>query len=133
MRITLVRALGNNRRARIAFITLGFLLLGTTVLFAEAPVKKENVFKQVCSIEKRGFVNFVTTPGEFVSTFKIEKKDHPKAWPATYIPRVFTKMVTRFSSGAYDIAILPWYAPAMNDDRPLTRRFDMPDYVWQKD
>lgn len=112
---------------------LGFLLLGVTVLFAAEPAKKENVLKQVASIEGRGFLNLLTSPGEVVYAFKSEKEMHPKAWPATYIPKLVAKFVTRFASSTYDIFLLPWYASAIHDTTPMTRRFDMPDYVWQKD
>ncbi len=117
---------------KVAVILIGLLCFGAGSLFAEEAVKKENAFKQAASIEKRGFLNFLTAPAEFAYTFKSEKKKYPKAWPLTYVPRVFTNMAIRAGSSVNDIAVLPWYA-AESDDTPLTRRFELPDYVWQKE
>jgi hypothetical protein len=117
---------------KIALVLIGLLCLGAGPLFAAETVKKENAFKQAASIEGRGFVNFLTSPGELVYTFKTEKKDHPKAWPLTYIPRFFTNTAIRVGSSVNDILVLPWYAAA-SDDTPLTRRFELPDYVWEKE
>jgi hypothetical protein len=128
----LVNHFGNKRKTRIAPILVGLLILGASPLFAAETVKKENTFKQVVSIEKRGAVNFFTSPGELAYSFIAEKKDHPKAWPATYIPRLFSNMAVRVGSSVHDIAVLPWYA-AKNGDIPLTRRFELPDYVWEKE
>jgi hypothetical protein len=46
---------------------------------------------------------------------------------------VLMNIVTRFVSGVNDVFILPWYAWAAHDTTPLTRRFDLPNYVWQKE
>lgn len=116
----------------IAGIFIGLLFLGTSILFAAEAVKKENPWNRIASIERRGFVNFVTAPGELVYTFKGEKKDHPKAWPATYIPRLFTNTAIRVASSANDLVVLPWYV-TWSEATPLTRRFELPDYVWQKE
>ena len=117
---------------KITLILIGLLFLGTHTLFATETVKKENALKQIASIEWRGFLNLLTAPGELVYTFKGEKKDHPKAWPLTYIPRFFAKTVTRLGSGVNDILLLPWYV-TWSDATPLTRHFELPDYVWQKE
>ena len=117
---------------KVVFMALGLLLLGATVLFAEEPAAKENAFKQIAAIQSRGVVSSLTAPGEFFYTLKAETKECPKAWPATYLPRLMINLGTRLSSGVYDIAILPWFVSSMKDDAPLTRRFDMTDYVWEK-
>ncbi len=116
-----------------AWILLGFLFLGTPPLFAEETAEKKSGLAQVGAIEKRGFVNFATTLGEFGTTLQREKRDHPKAWPLTYVPRTFMNMAIRVSSSVNDIAVLPWYAAAADDDTPLTRHFELPDYVWEKE
>ncbi len=113
-------------------ILIVFLFLGTSALFAAEPVKKESVLKRIGSIEKRGFVNLLTSPAEVVYAFKGEKKDHPKAWPLTYIPCFFAKTVTRLGSSVNDILVLPWYV-TWSEATPLTRHFELPDYVWQKE
>jgi hypothetical protein len=130
---TLVSHFGSERKTKIAWVLLGLLCLGAPSLFAVEPVKKESALKEIASIEKRGAVNLLTAPSELVSTFKTEKKDHPKAWPLTYGPRFFQNFVTRIGSGVNDLLVLPWYARQAKDDAPLTRRFDMPDYAWQKE
>lgn len=117
---------------KITWVLVGLLFLGANNLFAAESVKKENVFKQIGSIEKRGFVNLVTLPGEWVYAAKAEVKAHPKAWPLTYIPRVFMKLATRLASSVNDFFVLPLYV-AWSEPTPLTRHFDLPDYVWQKE
>ncbi len=117
---------------KIMWVLVGLLLLGADSLFAAETVKKENAFKQIASIEKRGLVNLLTSPGELVYTFKEEKKSHPKAWPVTYVPRLFTNTAIRWGSSVNDFIVLPWYAAA-SDDTPLTRHFELPDYVWEKE
>ena len=114
-------------------LLLSFLFLGASSLFAEEAVKKIGAWERTQNIEKRGWVNFATSAGEAVNAFKTEKKDHPKAWPATYVPRLFSNLAIRISSSIYDIGVLPWYAGMINDSTPLTRRFDLPDYVWDKE
>lgn len=117
---------------KIMAMLIGLLFFAAGLLFAAEPVKKESVWKQIASVEKRGFLNFFTSPGEFVRALKLEKKIHPKAWPLTYISRSFTNIAIRAGSSANDILVLPWYV-AKSDDTPLTRRFDLPDYAWQKE
>lgn len=117
---------------KIAWMLAGVLLLGTSPLFAMETGKKESAFKQIVSIEKRGWVSFLTSPGEVVYAFKEERKDHPRAWPLTYVPRVFTDTAVRWGSSVNDVFVLPWYAVG-SDAAPLTRQFDLPDYVWQKE
>ena len=118
---------------KVALVLLGLLFLGVSSLFAAEPLEKEDALKEIAFIEARGVVNFLTFPSELVYAFKTEKKDHPKAWPLTYVPRFFTNAMTRIGSSVNDIAVLPWYVMAVKDDAPLTRRFDMPDYAWQKE
>jgi len=117
---------------KITLILIGLLLLGAGALFAADPVKKESVLKQITSVEKRGIVNFATSPGELVNAFKVEKKAHPKAWPVTYPPRFFTNTMIRWGSSVNDILVLPWIA-ATSDTTPLTQHFELPDYVWEKE
>ena len=107
-------------------------MLGAGTLFAGEIVKKECALKRIASIEKRGFVNLVTAPGELVYAFKSEKKGHPKAWPLTYIPRFFLNMAIRWGSSVNDFIVLPWYV-TWSEDVPLTRHFELPDYVWEKE
>jgi len=118
---------------KIAVLFLvGILFLGTSPLFAAENAKKESTLRRVVSIEKRGVANLLTAPAELAYAFKPEKKSHPKAWPLTYIPRFFANTVIRVGSGVNDILVLPWYAAA-SGDTPLTRHFDLPDYVWEKE
>ena len=117
----------------MALILLGLLFLGVQSLFAGEPVQKESALKQMGSVEKRGFVNFLTSPGEVVNAFKTEKKEHPKAWPLTYVPRLMTNLAIRAASSANDLIVLPFSKTLTHDTTPLTRRFDLPDYVWEKE
>ncbi|MFH0985814.1 MAG: hypothetical protein V1882_09825 [Candidatus Omnitrophota bacterium] len=123
----------NERRARIILILIGLLCFGTSPLFAAAEgAKKQTTFQQIVFVQKRGVINFASSPAELFYAFKKEKADHPKAWPLTYIPSFFTKMMIRIGSSVNDLIVLPWYV-AVSDDTPLTRRFELPDYVWQKE
>ena len=117
---------------KITLILVGLLFLGTCSLFAAETVKKESTLKKITSIEKRGFVNLFTALGESVYVFKAEKKSHPKAWPVTYIPHFFSNTAIRFGSSVNDFIVLPWCA-ATCDATPLTRHFELPDYVWEKE
>jgi hypothetical protein len=117
---------------KVAFILVGLLFLATGPLFAAETVKKESTLKKIGDLEKRGIVNFLSSPAELIYAFQKEKKDHPKAWPATYVPRFFTNAVIRVSSSVNDILVLPWFV-AKGDTTPLTRRFELPDYVWEKE
>ena len=128
----IVPTLINFKKFEIGAILIVFLFLGAGPLLAAETVKKESALKQVTSVEKRGIVNFATTPAEFAYTFKTEKKEHPKAWPLTYVPRVFANMAIRVGSSVNDFIVLPWYV-AWSDATPLTRHFELPDYVWQKE
>ena len=128
----------------MALILVGLLFLAGSSLFAEEAVKaeetvktgetikKENVFKQIASIQGRGAMNFLTAPGEFSAAFQTEKKAHPKAWLLTYPPRFFSNMAVRVGSSVNDILVLPWYV-RWSEDTPLTKRFELPDYVWEKE
>jgi hypothetical protein len=128
----LVNHFENKRKTRIAWILAVFLLLGTCALNAAEVARKENPVKQIASIEGRGALNFLTSPAEFVYTIKTEKKAHPKAWPLTYIPRTFGNIATRVTSSVNDFLVLPWYVRE-SGPAPLTKHFDLPDYVWQKE
>ena len=127
-----VNPFGNQKKTRIAWILAGLFLLGTGTLFAAETVKKESAFKQIVSVEGRGALNFLTSPAELVYAFKSEKKAHPKAWPITYVPRFFANTMIRIGSSANDILVLPWYV-VWSDPTPLTRHFELPDYVWEKE
>jgi hypothetical protein len=128
----LVSHLGNKGKTRIALVLIGLLFLGTGPLCAAETVKKECPLKQAASIEGRGVLNFLTSPGELVYTAMTEKKEHPKAWPLTYVPRFFMNLAVRVGSSVNDILVLPWHAAAGNG-APLTRHFELPDYVWEKE
>jgi len=123
---------------KITWVLIGILFFWAQPLFAEetvkaeGTVKKESVFKQIASIEGRGAMNFLTSPGEFSAAFKTEKKAHPKAWPLTYPPRFFSNMAIRVGSSVNDILVLPWYV-RWSEDTPLTKRFELPDYAWEKE
>jgi hypothetical protein len=118
---------------KVSWILIGILFLGTAPLFAAETAKKECPLKKIGFLEKRGVVNFATSPAELVYTLKGEKKAHPKAWPLTYAPRFFTNAAIRVGSSVNDILVLPWCAVAAGDTTPLTRRFELPDYVWEKE
>jgi hypothetical protein len=117
---------------KIVGILLGLVCLGAGPLFAEETVQGKSGFQKIMAVEKRGAVNFLSSPAELFYAFQQEKKDHPKAWPLTYLPAFFTKAAVRVGSSVNDILVIPWYVTT-GDDTPLTRRFDLPDYVWQKE
>jgi len=116
-----------------AWMLIGILSVGTGGLCAEEPAPKEKTFKEIASIQGRGAMNILTSPGELASAYRFERKDHPKAWPVTYVPRFFTNLTTRVASGVNDLAVLPFVVPFKEDTGPITRHFDLPDYVWQKE
>ncbi len=120
---------------KTAFLVLVFLvtfILGTGVLHAADAVQKTNAFKRILDVQGRGVVNILTCPGEMINAFHSQKKDHPKAWPATYFFSAFGNTLLRLGSGINDAAVLPFYVNAVNDATPMTQRFDMTEYYWQK-
>ena len=91
-----------------------------------------NPFQRSGYVFVRGITNVVTSPLEFVRTFKVERQWHPKAWPVSYLPRSVYNLLIRVSSGAYDMTIHPAFVVPFSDDiRPFTRVYDLPDYPWQ--
>jgi len=115
----------------VAFCCVFILKAG--VLFAAGTVKEQPPLRRILSVQKRGVINLLTAPGEWGHVFGPEKKNHPKAWPVTYVPRALTYMFYRMGSGANDVFVLPFFVNATKDATPITRRFDMPDYYWEKD
>ena len=129
----LCNVFGAIRQTTIAVILLACLFLGVTPLFAAEKKGETSTGKKMLIVEGRGWVNLVTFPGEFVCAYKTEKKEHPKVWGVTYFPRVFANTLTRIGSGVNDVLVGPWYVLATKDATPLTRRLDLPDYVWNKE
>ena len=131
---TPISFLGNKRKTIVAVLLLGsFLLSGTMPLFAAGKKEEKSTGKKMLIVEGRGWTNLATFPGEFGRAYQTEKKDHPKAWGITYLPRVYANSLTRIGSGLNDILVGPWYVLATKDTTPLTRRLDLPDYVWNKE
>lgn len=121
---------------KTAFLVLVFLagfILGTGVLSAAEAAKEPNAFRRILDVQGRGIINIFTCLGETVRVFPIEKKDHPKAWPATYVFYAFGDTLLRLGSGINDVVILPFYVNAVKDSTPITERFDLPEYYWKKD
>ena len=117
----------------MALAILGFFILGTAVLFAAEPEKKECPCKTILKVQGRGLVSFLSTPWEIVRTYQSEIKLHPKAWPVSYPPRLLYNVAIRGTSGINDILFKPLYWFVVSDPTPMTRRFDLPDYPWQKE
>jgi hypothetical protein len=113
-------------------LTLLCFMLGTAFLFAAETSEEPGKFKQILKCEGRGIVNAATFPFELLWTPVSEHRDHPRAWPLTYFPRVFANFLTRAGSAFHDVAVNPVYVIFAGDSTPLTRRMDMPDYFWQK-
>lgn len=121
------------KRGFFLLAVLMLCLCSVPALQAAEPAAKEKPMQQILDIEKRGFKNIFTSPGEFKRSLQPEKEMHPKAWPVSYLPRAITNFLTRLGSGVFDVAVLPWYVVPSGDSTPMTRRFDLPDYVWQKE
>ena len=120
-----------------AFLILIFLFTATAVSAADLEVTREgrsdlSPFRRSGSVFVRGITNVLTSPLEAVRTFKVERQWHPKAWPVSYIPRTLYNFLIRVSSGAYDMAFMPFFVVPFTDDiRPFTHVYDLPDYPWQ--
>lgn len=120
---------------KTAFLVLSFFaffVLGTGILNAAEAVKEPNAFKRIMDVQSRGAVNIATCWGEMIRAFDRERKDHPKAWPATYFFYAFGNTLLRLGSGINDVVVLPLYVNAVKDSTPITQRFDLPDYYWKK-
>lgn len=117
----------------VTLIIFGFFALGIISLSAAETEKKLTGLQQILEVQKRGILSGLGSPWEFVRTFQSERQWHPKAWPLSYLPRAVLNFITRAVSGVNDVAILPLYVNLDKDPRPITRRFDLPDYPWKKD
>ncbi len=114
-------------------IFLAIFILGIGALRAAEPTKEPTAIKRILDVQGRGLVNIGTCLGEMARVFPIQKKDHPKAWPATYFFYAFGDTLLRLGSGVNDVAILPFYVNAVKDSTPITQRLDLPEYVWTKE
>ena len=116
------------------------LMLILAGLFLAAPLYAEDIdgrtslgtMARIGHVMKRGVVNALTTPAEFLRTPRLEKLIHPKAWPITMFPRTFTNTAIRMTSAGHDIFVFPLYLPFTNDISPWTEAFDLPEYAFQK-
>lgn len=79
----------------------------------------------------RGLMNLITLPMEVPRTVLSERKKHPKGWMLIVLPRTLENVVVRGFSAAHDSFVSPFYLTNDESKRPLSRRFDLPDYPWQ--
>lgn len=78
----------------------------------------------------RGAVNILTCLSEHYYTIVREKKLYPESHAISYIPKSFLNVITRISSGAYDMIPLAIMAPFTDNLTPLTKPMGLPDYPW---
>ena len=110
-----------------------FLLLAVQPAWALSPDGRTDMgpLARVGYVLMRGVGNAVGIPFEIPGTFVRESHMHPRLWPITGLPRLFTNAVVRVSSIANDIVFYPFIAPFTNDLSPHTEAFDLPEYPWQ--
>ena len=116
------------RKTIFTFFVLAIFCAANAFASDAEVADQESNAQLIGTVMKRGAMNFLTFPGEIVRTGEAQKKAHPKAWPATYIPRVFGNLTIRLTSSINDMFIMPWYVWATKDTRPITHFFDLPDY-----
>ncbi len=114
------------------FLSLFVLLLFSTQGHAyDLDHSEKNYFKRVFLAEVRGVANILASPAELIRTPVAEGKYHKYFWPVTSFPRAFTNILTRITSGVYDVAFSPIFHMFSNDMTPITHPMGLPDYPWQ--
>jgi len=111
-----------------------FLMLGLMIFQGESQASQLTTGEKVSRIPAlmvRGLFDIASTPAELIRTPAVERKEHPKAWPLTVLPQTFTNIVTRVSSGGYDILFYPFAAPFVDETPPLTEKMGLAGDVWE--
>ncbi len=110
------------------------ILLISGAPFVAASGNDDLSFKdKAITLETRGLLNLLTFLGEIPKTYILETKVHSKAWPVTGFPRALKNVITRATSSVLDIFMFPLYAGGEDNMQPMTRQFDLPDYLWLKE
>ncbi len=81
----------------------------------------------------RWLVNVLGLPTEFFFAPAHEIKNHPKAWPLTFIPKTVTNIIFRATSAFNDVFIFPWVVPFTDDLSPWTEPMGLPEYPWNQE
>lgn len=112
-------------------LTVLFLLAAGSSLYASTDGRTDKgTLGRVGVVMGRGLINLVGLPTEFFFTPAEEIKNHPKAWPLTFIPKTVTNIIFRAASAGSDIVFFPWIVPFTDDISPMTEPMGLPDYPW---
>lgn len=126
----------SNRRMKLmrklTFAML-FLFMMASPLYASLDGRTDKgPMARVGMVMGRGLLNLAGLPAEFFYTPVEEIKNHPKAWPFTFIPRTVTNIIFRAASAGNDIALFPWVVPFTDDISPWTEPMGLPEYPWSQ-
>ena len=116
------------------FFILSAILFGLIVHVPLAHATQHSdagTFKKIMIVEGRGLLNAISIPWELVASMRFEMRQHPRAWPVTYLPRLLLNFAGRFNSALLDMAFMPFVVPSTDDITPFTEQMGLPDYAWQ--
>lgn len=118
-------------KKKLVLLFAFFLALQSTAFAYEDGRTDKGVWGRLGMVESRGLLNLIGLPCEFIRTGAVEKTVHPKAWPVTYIPKLFYNVFGRASSAANDVLVYPFIAPFTNDLSPMTEPLGLSTYPWE--
>jgi hypothetical protein len=114
-------------------LTALFLLAVVSPLYASTDGRTDKgPMGRVGVVMGRGLLNLAGLPMEFFFTPAEEIKNHPKAWPLTFIPKTVTHIIFRAASAGGDIVFFPWIVPFTDDLSPLTEPMGLSEYPWSQ-
>src|SRR5262245_19628679 len=94
------------------FLFLMVLMLSASLAYASVEDRSTQGFwGRIGHVMSRGAVNFLTPPSELFYTAGREKEIHPDNCGWTVVPYSLMNVITRISSGVYDLIPLPIMVP----------------------
>ena len=115
--------------ALLILITTTSSLQASTQYLADGRTDK-GPLTRIGIVMGRGALNFLGLPTEFFFSPAREVKQHPKAWPLTFIPKTVTNIIYRAASAGGDVIFFPWIVPFTDDLSPLTEAMGLSEYPW---
>ena len=113
-------------------LTALILFMGCSPLFATEMTMGEKSAR-IPELMTRGVLAAVYTPYELIRTPTNERKEHPRLWPVTSVPRTITNIAYRLTSATYDIAFYPFAAPFVDETPPLTEKMGLSADIFENE
>lgn len=97
----------------------------------ESQVSSESLTGRRLRVFGRGLMNLVMLPVEIPRTIIEERRQRPRGWMLSFLPRTIENVTARGVSAAHDSLIYPVSIRRGGSSDPWSRRFGLPDYPWQ--